>query len=368
MSVDLIPASLYQSLYLLLVTIITIVIYNQYKYRDELYDDELPPIHMSDIMLVAFISIFIGLRPLSGHYFGDMANYAEWYKVFFEGVPFVFDRNAENLIFDNLFAWWGSERLGYTSFFVLFSMLYFITSYLGIRKLFPSDSLAAYLVFLAAFSPVSYSTNGIKAGVAASLFIWAMGYRDNLKICIPLILISWGFHHSMIMPVAAFVTTTFVKNTKIYFALWLFCLLMAMGHVTAFAHFFAGATTEHGASYLLGDGTSDGTKGGFRLDFIIYSAMPVLVGWYVEFKKHLEVSAMYRNLLNLYLCLNGIWMLCMYANFTNRIAYLSWFLYPIVLIYPFLQEDWGEDRYQKFSYVMLAHLGFTLFMNILYYR
>jgi hypothetical protein len=96
--------------------------------------------------------------------------------------------------------------------------------------------------------------------------------------------------------------------------------------------------------------------------------MPVLVGWYVEFKKQLEVSDMYRNLLNLYLCLNGIWMLCMYASFTNRIAYLSWFLYPIVLIYPFLQEDWGEDRYQKFSYVMLAHLGFTLFMNVIYYR
>ena len=179
MSVDLIPASLYQSLYLLLVTIITLVVYNQYKYQDGLYDYELPPTHMSDIMLVAFMSIFIGLRPLSWYYFGDMANYAEYYKTFFEGVPFVFDRNAENLIFDNLFAWWGSERLGYTSFFVLFSTLYFTTSYLGIRKLFPNDSLAAYLVFLAAFSTFSYSTNGIKAGVAASLFTWAMGYRDN---------------------------------------------------------------------------------------------------------------------------------------------------------------------------------------------
>ena len=362
-----IPASSYRDIYLLLVTIITIVIYNQYKYQDELYDDELPFTYKSDIMLVAIMSIFIGLRPLSGRYFGDMANYAEYYTALYEGVPFIFNQASENVIFDNLFAWWGSVRLGYTSFFVLFATLYFTTSYLGIRKLFPKDSLAAYLVFLAAFSTFSYSTNGIKAGVAASLFTWAMGYRDNLKICIPLILISWGFHHSMIMPVAALVTTIFVKNTKIYFALWLFCLLMAMGHVTAFAHFFAGATTEHGANYLLTEGGNEGTKGGFRLDFIIYSAMPVLVGWYAVFKKQLEVSDMYRDLLNLYLCLNGVWMLCMYASFTNRIAYLSWFLYPIVLIYPFLQEDWEEDRYQKFSYVMLAHLGFTLFMNIIYY-
>ena len=81
----------------------------------------------------------------------------------------------------------------------------------------------------------------------------------------------------------------------------------------------------------------------------------------------MQLSNLYKNLLNLYLCLNGIWMLCMYAAFTNRIAYLSWFLYPIVLVYPFLQEDWGKGRYRTFSMVMLGHLGFTLFMSIVYY-
>lgn len=367
-----IPASLYHSIYLFLVTILTLFTYRNYKYKEDLYGDGTRNTELFTILLVLVIALFIGLRPAGipncWKYFGDTQNYVQFYKVFFEGSDFTFNRNSENLIFDNLFAWWGSARLGYTSFFLLFSTLYFTATYLGISKLFPNDKLAAYLVFLAAFSTYSYSVNGIKAGVAASLFIWAMGYRDNLKICIPLILISWGFHHSMIMPVAAFVTTLFFKNPKLYFAIWAFCLLMALAHVTAFAHFFAGATTEHGASYLMGDGTNDGTKGGFRLDFIIYSAMPVIVGWYVVVKKQLEISDMYINLLNLYLCLNGVWMLCMYANFTNRIAYLSWFLYPIVLIYPFLNEDMGEDRYRKFSYVMLAHLGFTLFMNIIYYR
>ena len=142
---------------------------------------------------------------------------------------------------------------------------------------------------------------------------------------------------------------------------------MAAAHVTAFAHFFSGFTTEHGAGYLLGDGSNDGTKGGFRLDFILYSAVPVVVGWYAIFIKKLELSHCYQNLLNLYLCLNGIWMLCMYANFTNRIAYMSWFLYPIVLIYPLLQEQWGENRYKVFNLALLGHLGFTLFMDIVYY-
>lgn len=361
-----IPASLYQNIYLTLVTIMTLVVYNQYQSKNGLR--EFSPSRTDAIAgaLVLFLVIFIGFRPLNGVYFQDMANYAINYTVFYEGATFFFDIETENKIFDNLFAWWGSVRLGYTSFFVFVATIYFVGAYLGIRKLFPNHRLTAFLVFLAAFSTFSYGTNGIKAGAATSLFIWALGYRENLKICIPLVLLSWGFHHSMIMPVAAFVVTLFFKNPRYYFAGWGFCALMAAAHVTTFAQLFAGAADESGAGYLMGGG-GDGTKGGFRIDFIIYSAMPILVGWYAVVKRRLRVSEMYINLLNLYLCLNGIWMLCMYANFTNRIAYLSWFLYPFVLIYPFLNEQWGRDRYKKFALVMLGHLGFTLFMNVIYY-
>ena len=365
-----IPASLYHNIYLTVVTLISMVIYYQYVHVniDELHIYNSNATNIFTKFLTILLIIFFGFRPLAPHYFGDMHNYVAMYKVLYEGEVFQFNINAENIIFDNLFAWWGSNKFGYTSFFVFIAAIYFGAAYLGIRKLFPNHQLAAFLVFMAAFSSFSYATNGIKAGAAASIFIFALGYRDNLKICIPLILISWGFHHSMIMPIAAFITTSLFKNPKLFFLIWIFCLIMAIAHITSFAHFFAGATTEHGASYLLGDGLNDGTKGGFRLDFILYSAMPVLVGWYAVFKKQLELSDTYINLLNLYLCLNGVWMLCMYANYTNRIAYLSWFLYPIVLIYPFLQEDWGDDKYQKFSLVMIAHLGFTLFMDIIYYR
>lgn len=362
-----IPASLYQTIYLILVTIMTLIVYSQYQSRNGLR--EFAPSRTDALVgvLVIFLILFIGFRPVSGRYFVDMANYALFYEVFYDGATSVFEWDTENKIFDNLFALWGALRLGYTSFFVFIATIYFAAAYLGIRKLFSNHRLAAFLVFLAAFSTFSYGTNGIKAGAATSLFICALGYRDNLKVCIPLILLSWGFHHSMIMPVAAFVVTLFFKNPKYYFAGWFFCVLMAAAHVTAFAQLFAGAVTEHGAEYLQGSGSGDGTQGGFRIDFIVYSAMPVLVGWFTVIMKRIRVSEMYSNLLNLYLCLNGIWMLCMYANFTNRIAYLSWFLYPIVLIYPFLNEQWGRERYKKFALVMLGHLGFTLFMYVIYY-
>ena len=76
----------------------------------------------------------------------------------------------------------------------------------------------------------------------------------------------------------------------------------------------------------------------------------------------------YRDLIHLYICINGIWMLCMYAEFTNRIAYLSWFLYPIVIIYPFIHENLGHNKYKVFGKTILYHLAFTLFMSLIYYK
>ena len=361
-----IPAEYYQTIYLIIVSLMTLGVYNQYANRNGLREFKHSNLDIVAGGLALFMALFIGLRPVSV-VFADMINYADWYDILYEGAAFYFNRDTENLLFDNLFAWWGSEWLGYTSFFVFVAAIYFGAAYLGLRKLFPNHRLTAFLVFLAALSTFSYGTNGIKAGAAASLFILAMGYRENLKVCIPLVLLSWGFHHSMIMVVAGFVLTLFVKNPKYYLYGWCICFLLAAAHITAFAHFFSGFTTEHGAGYLLTESGVRDAQGGFRIDFILYSAMPVLVGWYAVFKKRMNLSPLYKDLLNLYVCLNGTWMLCMYASFTNRIAYLSWFLYPIVLIYPFLQEPWGRNRYKIFGWVMLGHLGFTLFMNIIYY-
>lgn len=364
----LLDASLYKPLFLAIVAILTLLISQKYLIINQSVIVNNRQGDTRSIIVVIFFILFIGLRPLSGIYFVDMANYNVDYNVFYDGVKFKFDFNAENLLFDNLFAFWGSRRLGIDHFFLFVSVVYFGCAYLGIRRIFPEYKLEAYLVFLAALSTFSYGTNGIKAGAAASIFIWAYSYRDRILICIPLVLLSWGFHHSMQLPVAAFVLSLFFKNTKWYFYGWIACFLIAILHITAFQELFAGMSDEHGATYLIGSGPEgDGTKGGFRIDFIIYSSMPILVGYYTIFRKRLKVSEKYRQLINFYLFTNGIWMLCMYASFTNRIAYLSWFMYPIVLIYPILYEQWGCNKYKVFSYVMLTHLGFTLFMMFIYY-
>ena len=365
-----IAAENYQIIYLVIITIITLFsTYRYYIKKSHITTSLKHKKQDGTLILAIFMVLFIGFRPESG-VFIDMMNYIAHYHAFYEGNVFVFDKEAENLLFDNYFAWVGSQNLGMTFVFVSIAAIYFICTYIACKRMFPRDTLAAYLVFLAAFSTFSYGTNGIKAGAAGAIFLMAMSYRDNLKICIPLVLVSWGFHHSMIMTVVAFALTLVYKNSKIYFTAWCFCLLIAIAHITLFQELFAEILSDSGDSGVVYLDSADGEwggKNGFRIDFVIYSAMPILVGYWAVYKKRLQLSKIYTCLLNLYMTLNGTWMLCMYANFTNRIAYLSWFLYPVVLIYPYLNENWGPTRYKDFSKVMLAHLSFTLFIMFIYY-
>lgn len=353
-----IDAIFYSTIYLILITILTLFQCAGSGYRLHVNNN-----HGGEIILLLFLILFIGFRPAS-YAFVDMMNYIEFY-IHIEGIEFVFNPNAENKIFDNLFYFIAANKIGYTTFFVVMAVIYFTGIYICCRKLFPNDTFIAFLVYLAALSTFSYATNGIKAGAAASVFLMALAYKDKWWLSLLLLLTSWGFHHSMILCVAAYIVVSVYQNPKVYMLFWVFCLIVSVLHIGFFQELFAGMADERGAEYLTS--TNDwGGMSGFRYDFVLYSAAPVIVGWWVIFKKKLK-SRRYNFLLNIYLLTNGIWMLCMYASFTNRIAYLSWFMLPIVLIYPYINEEISPRQGKYLSQIILAHLAFTLFMSFIYY-
>lgn len=366
-------------LYLILF-IVTVLTFREFQsYNRKQFDIRLANYKSNDtlaIILMLALTLLIGLRPISVIWqFGDSVWYNRTYNLLV-GTRFYLDLSATNLIWDNLFAFFACNDLGISSLFLLGDILYFGCTYLACRKLFPQDTNAAYLVFLGALSTFSYSFNGVKAGIAASIFLLAIAYYEKKWLSIILVLISWGFHHSMQLPVAAYILTLIFKNPKWYFYGWFFSVLMALLHITAFQSLFSSMTDESGQGYLNTLGGADfGGAGGFRIDFLIYSAAPILLGYKIIIKDKIRVSKMYKTILNLYLCTNAVWCLCMYASYCNRIAYLSWFMYPIVLIYPLLKEDLsgcslikGRRQYKLFSKVMGYHLGFTLFMELVFYK
>lgn len=364
-----ISAEYYYYLYLLIVTVASLLLFNKYsKHTGLSYNN---PNNRATIILVLFLVLFVGIRPTNAKYFVDMVGYAATLDLYDNDI-FYLTTDTDNLIFDNLIMWWGCNSLGKTSFFLLISTIYFVTAFIGIKKLFPKNEYAAFLVFLGAFSTFSYATNGIKAGAAASIFICALGFWNENKttsriISVALIAVSYGFHHSMQLPIAAFILVLLIKNPKYFYGAWCISVVLAAFHVTYFQNLFGWLTDEQGAGYLLVDEAKSEVRIAFRPDFIVYSAFPVIIGFYYEIKKHLTTKT-YSFLIHLYTLLNTIWMLCMYAEFNNRIAYLSWFLYPIVIIYPYLYVDNSPKKYIYFSKAAKYHLYFTLFMVFVFYN
>lgn len=373
---EFIAAQIYYDIYLIVLTIVTLAVYGRYKAYSIARLDVTPPhqhsvIRMEPAMLtvVVLMILFIGLRPTS-YVFVDMMNYYESYN-FGEGGTFFFETDTENLIWDNIFAWWTSNSLGFTNYMLLACVINFGCTAWACKRLFPNDQLMAFLVFLGAFSTFTYATNGVKAGTGMAVFVLGLTYYKNWKVFIPIILASYGFHHSMQLPIGACLLAYYYRNTKMYLYGWVVCVLIAAAHITFFQELFASISADqlndsHGASYLTAKEGDSAYLSGFRPDFIFYSAAPVWIGWQAIYKKNIS-SEFYSYLLNVYLIINSIWMLCMYASFTNRIAYLSWGLYPFVLIYPLLKEKWGDGQYKLFAKVVLYHLGFTLAMHYVYY-
>lgn len=310
-------------------------------------------------------SIFIGLRPLSGR-FVDMVNYNSIYYTLIYGNNNGFRWDTENLLFDNILFFLGDNKIEITIFFLIISLIYFGLTYISCLKLYPKDSIYAFICFLGAFSTFSYATNGIKAGAAAAIFICAIAYRRKTIGTIILLLLSFGMHHSMIVPVLAFLIAKTYKNTKFYLYFWLFSLLVALLNISFFIEFFAQFADEGGKIYLSDTAGNWGGKSGFRYDFVIYSFFPILVGYYTIYKQRIA-TPLYKFIFNIYLITNSVWMLCMHAAFTNRIAYLSWQLYPFVLVTPFFNNSLTTHYVKELNTVVWIQLLFTLTMTYIYY-
>lgn len=359
-----IPAEYYQYIYLVIITIMTLLYASSYYKSTK----PLTKRNADDAFLfTVFMVLFIGFRPIS-IVFADMGGYAmAMVDHRFEDLPITWD---SNFLFEPMMAFLSSNGSDQWVPIVILAAINFGCTYIAMQKLFPKNVFLAMLVFFGAFSTFGFATNGLKAGCAAALFLVALAYREKRIISILFLILSIGFHHSMQLPIAAYILCSFYKNTRMLLYFWVLCLLLSMAHVTTFMATFADFTDAHGADYLLIQAGSVDSEFsgrlGFRYDFVIYSICPIIIGYYTIFKKKI-VTKEYQFILNVYILTNAIWMLCMYANFTNRIAYLSWLMYPVLIIYPFMNMEWGVKANKHLAYAVYGHLGFTLFMHFVYY-
>ena len=363
-----IPAQYYYYVYLTLVTLLTIYLLGNETQKinaTTLVRRSQEEANWSWLYIALFFTLFIGFRPVSGKIFGDMGTYAGlWYY----SIHNYNGWDSMNFIFDGIPFFLNKFGLGYTYFFVFIALIYFVGTAFAMKRLLGRNALLGYVVWLAAFSTFSYSTNGIKAGAAATLFLLAISFYDRKWIAAIFLLLSFGFHHSMRMPIAVFVLCLFVERPKTYFWFWVACLVVAASGASAGMNWLGEilkADDAHGANYLLQD-NAYGYRTGFRPDFVLYSAVPVALGYWVIFKKKFN-SKTYNFIWSVYVVANAFWLLCINASFTNRIAYLSWCIYPLVIIYPFLTKQFMARQIPMMRTVVTYNVLFTIFMTVIYY-
>ena len=101
----------------------------------------------------------------------------------------------------------------------------------------------------------------------------------------------------------------------------------------------------------------------FRWDFLIYSSMGVLVGWFFIFMRDFK-DEYYHWLYNIFLITNAFWVLVIRSAYSNRFAQISWFILPVILIYPFMKKRFWQNHEMVLGIGLLVFYAFTFYFNI----
>jgi len=363
---DFIPLEYYTPLYfnmLLLVVIITFIHTQSYSGFSKI---TFTFNKVTTSILFSFVLLYIGLRPIS-FVFGDMGTYASHFDQLAYGDGFLFPKG--DIGFYSLM-----KLISYTKsatlFFFIIAVLYVVPLYIAVRKWFPTYYFFGFLMLLASFSFWSFGTNGLRNGVATSFMLLAFSLK-NKPIKYGLFLLALSFHSSVLLIIGAYFLSVFVENSKIYFYSWLASIFLSLSMGSIWGMFFLKLVLGKENklyNYLSGKGlVGDSTMNvGFRWDFLIYSTSAVAVAYYFIMIKKIN-DKHYQQLVHIYLTVNAIWIFVIRARFSNRFAYLSWFLMGIIIIYPFLKEVYWKNQFAIVGYVIAIYFSFTYFMNIFIY-
>jgi hypothetical protein len=307
--------------------------------------------------LFYILIVLIGFRPVH-RVFGDMGNYAEHYESNSYGL-----KDSSDIFFYylmNIF-----KRLDIpTNFYFAFNFVFYlipmlIFSKIHFRKLWPY----AFLMFLCFFEFFSYGTNGIRNGLACSIFILALSFENKKYFRYIYLFSAVLFHFSLILPVTGYLISLYFQKVKYFFVFWFSTLIISLFSGDIFSSLFSRFLPER-TNYYLNNVDEVIYKTGFRIDFIIYSFIGVLASYYFIYIKKFE-DKFYNKLVMVFLFSNSFWLLVIRANFTNRIAYLSWFILAPVIIYPLLKTKFFKNQFSKICLIILFFFSISFYLNIL---
>ena len=357
---------LYSLVYILLTWILTFVESRRMRNMPDFLLLKRTNYRISVVILMLFLIFLMGFRPPEVG--TDTGAYMSKYVKMMNGQILVDDDTKDWLFL--YFQYFCAQIMSVSVFFLLVAFMYVFFVYVACRRFSRNNAALMFLFALGAFSFFSYGVNGIRNGLATSFVVLALSYiSGNIKeklMCALLCIMAINCHGSAVIPVIAMCFSFFIKRSKFMFYLWGLAVLGSLVIGQSLSNIFLlFGIDERLAHYMTLENTAETEEAlasvGFRWDFLLYSFMPILLGWYCIFKKRI-CDTNYHLLLGTYIYSNAVWVILIRIPFSNRFAYLSWFLYAIVLSYPLFKFSIWRNQGRKVAMIMMAHVTFTFLM------
>lgn len=323
-------------------------------------------------LLSVLAILYLGLRP-THPVFVDMVTYAQGYRMGqISGIAVEAKGEWVFALFQQILINLGFSE---TIFFLICAIGYIYLQYWVCHKLLWENVWIAMLFILSAFEFYVFAVNGVRNGLACAIVMAAMtiaiqanGNKLQLLIAAIISYLVLGIHKSTIIPIGcAFMALFYIKNPKHALYIWVASIFVSLAAGSFFTNHLGGLMAGEAKynDYAVGHSTEASfSHTGFRWDFLLYSSMPVLLIYYVNIKRKIR-ERVFDYLSVTYLLANSFWILVIRANYSNRFAYLSWFLYPLVLAYGLIRLHIWDDQDRKIGLFLLLHAGFTLAMFLL---
>lgn len=330
-------------------------------------------------ILGLFFIIFFGTRPNYGLAMADTGGYADVYlaqQIYHEPIHIDW-RNGKEIIWNLVCDFMASVGFPVWAWFTVVATIYIMFNLWGIKRIFPNHVYIVFLFYITFFLFYSGGINGIRNADAYSIIFFALSLYTQPKIKNYILIgilffIAYQIHSSVIITITAFIASLFfIKRTNLALLIWIGAIIISLVAGSSLAQ-FASTLTDDGraAKYLEYANDAQMMKEGFshtgfRWDFLLFSAFPIALGWYVTVKRGIK-DLFYQCLLNTYILANAIWIIFIYAAFSNRFAMLSWCIYPYVLCYPLMKFNLWTPRKQNQRTVLVlgCMFCFTLYMLV----
>jgi len=342
--------------------------------RGVVFDNQIVAIDQVLGMMVAAVTIvLIGMRPVTAGYgYGDTVNYALGFNEIANNKSATLHLSKEWL--HNIITFYSARYGNIHLYFTIYAIMYVAPLWLALRRIFSEYNFVPFIVVISMFTFWMYGVNGIRNGVGASLFILAMTYTENIPLMVIIALFGAGVHNSIYLMLAAALIAWFWNDSRLYILAWFGCILVSFAFGNSIQEWLSGfagdvAGDNKLTAYLNYDEKAMRSEGiivttSFRWDFLAYSSIGVAMASYFLLFRNFR-DQYYRWIFNIYLICNSFWVLIIRAPYSNRFAQISWFILPIVLIYPFMRERFWVNQEKMLTVGILIFYAFGFITNML---